>query len=68
MFAQFSTSKLVLSYSSNGYPDLDTLVRLMRKHKRDISVFERPYRYHFGTHGAVKKDRAAVREYLLVGI
>jgi DNA adenine methylase/adenine-specific DNA-methyltransferase len=55
----------VLSYSSNGYPDLPELLALMRRHKRRTEVFERPHTYHFGTHGGVR--RAAVREYLVVG-
>ena len=67
LFSRFAGSTLVLSYSSNGYPDLDELVGLMQKYKRDIQVFEKPHRYHFGTHRNVSRDRAAVREYLLVG-
>jgi len=39
----------------------------MQKYKRDIQAFEKPHRYHFGTHRNVSRDRAAVREYLLVG-
>lgn len=65
MFRQFSKSAIVLSYSSNGFPDLDQLVRLMRQHKAKVSVFERPHRYHFGTHAGV--ERSAVTEYLIVG-
>jgi DNA adenine methylase/adenine-specific DNA-methyltransferase len=49
----------------SGYPDLCELERLMRKHKSKISVFERPHRYHFGTHAGV--ERASVTEYLIVG-
>jgi DNA adenine methylase/adenine-specific DNA-methyltransferase len=37
----------------------------MRKHKSSVRVFEKPHRYHFGTHGGV--ERAAVTEYLIVG-
>jgi DNA adenine methylase/adenine-specific DNA-methyltransferase len=65
MFRQFADSTLVLSYSSNGYPDLSELVRLMRNYKRSVDVFARAHRYHFGTHGAVK--RAEVQEYLIIG-
>jgi len=65
LFAKFSRSVLVLSYSSNGYPDLDTLVRLMRRHGKSVEVHEKQHRYHFGTHGAV--TRAVAREYLIVG-
>lgn len=65
LFRQFADSTLVLSYSSNGYPDLAELVRLMRRHKRSVEVYSRAHRYHFGTHEAVK--RAEVQEYLLIG-
>ncbi|MCC8429888.1 DNA adenine methylase [Reyranella aquatilis] len=65
MFARFKHSKIALSYSSNGFPDLDQLEALMRRYKSSVRVFERPHRYHFGTHVGVK--RAAVTEYLIVG-
>ena len=65
MFARFSKSTIVLSYSSNGFPDLNELVSLMERHKPSVTVFEKPHRYHFGTHGGV--ERAAVTEYLIVG-
>lgn len=65
MFRQFADSTLVLSYSSNGFPDLDELRKLMGRYKRHIEVFQRDHRYHFGTHRAVK--RSQVKEYLVVG-
>ncbi len=65
LFRQFADSILVLSYSSNGYPDLAKLRQLMRRYKRSVDVFERAHRYHFGTHSAVK--RAEVQEYLIIG-
>jgi adenine-specific DNA-methyltransferase len=67
LFAQFARSTIVLSYSSNGFPDLERLVELMSRHKRDIVVHERDHRYHFGTHGRVSVERAVVTEYLIVG-
>ncbi|NKM36518.1 DNA methyltransferase [Rhizobium laguerreae] len=65
MFARFAKSKIALSYSSNGFPDLQQLVELMGKHKKTVTVFEKPHRYHFGTHSKV--ERASVTEYLIVG-
>ena len=65
MFRLFRDSTIVLSYSSNGYPDRDVLETLMRRYKRDVVTHERPHRYHFGTHDRV--ERAEVREYLIVG-
>ena len=67
MFAHFAGSTIVLSYSSNGFPDLDVLVAMLKRYKRVVQVHERPHRYHFGTHGNVAETRAAVQEYLIVG-
>lgn len=66
MFRLFANSTLVLSYSSNAYPDLDCLVDLMRKYKRSVEVLRKPHRYHFGTHGAAKRN--VVEEYLIIGV
>ena len=65
LFRQFADSTLVLSYSSNAFPDLPDLVRCMNHYKSKVEVFERQHRYHFGNHSAVK--RAVVKEYLIVG-
>lgn len=67
LFRQFAESTIVLSYSSNGYPDLETLKSLLRRYKPQITVHERPHRYHFGTHQNVAPERASVQEYLVVG-
>jgi adenine-specific DNA-methyltransferase len=66
LFSQFRKSILALSYSSNGYPDLEELVRLMRRYKASVTVFEKEHRYHFGTHAAV--NRSVVQEYLILGV
>lgn len=68
MFSRFRSSTLVLSYSSNGYPDCDVLVAMMRRYKSTVTVHECEHRYHFGTHAGVREDRAVVREYLIVGV
>jgi len=65
LFRMYRDSIIVLSYSSNGYPDLAELYSVMQRYKRDIAVHEKAHRYHFGTHSAV--ERAAVNEYLIVG-
>lgn len=64
VFQRYKASMIVLSYSSNGFPDLETLEGLLAQTKRRIDVHKRPHRYHFGTHKSVK--RAAVEEYLIV--
>ena len=68
LFGRFAGSTLVLSYSSNGWPDLEDLVDLMRARKRAVVVHKRPHRYHFGTHGKVDPRRNRVEEYLIVGV
>lgn len=65
LFHIFQDSIIVLSYSSNGYPDLNELEKLLGKYKRKVEVHEKPHRYHFGTHNGV--ERAEVHEYLLIG-
>lgn len=65
LFAKFARSIIVLSYSSNGFPDLTTLVDLMKKHKREVEVHRRKHRYHFGTHAAAQRNQ--VEEYLIIG-
>ena len=65
MFRLYKDSIIVLSYSSNGYPDLDVLTSLMRRYKKRVTVHEKQHRYHFGTHSKV--ERSSVQEYLIVG-
>lgn len=65
LFHHFGDSTLVLSYSSNAFPDLETLMSLMKKVKPRVNVLKKPHRYHFGTHSAVKRNQ--VDEYLIIG-
>jgi len=65
LFKHFADSTLVLSYSSNAFPDLKTLRSLMGRYKRSVEVLEHEHRYHFGTHTAAKRN--LVQEYLVIG-
>lgn len=65
MFKKFKESKIVLSYSSNGYPDLETLTGLMGKYKNKVVVKKKKHKYHFGNHKNVTRSR--VEEYLIIG-
>ncbi len=65
LFWLYRKSTIVLSYSSNGFPDLPELEELLGRYKQRVSVYARPHRYHFGTHENV--ERASVQEYLIVG-
>ena len=65
LFDQFSNSTLVLSYSSNAYPELDTLVSLMKNEKSKVEIKSKPHRYNFGNHATAL--RSNVMEYLIIG-
>jgi len=65
LFQLYRESIIVLSYSSNGFPDKEELEALLRRYKTSVTAYERPHRYHFGTHGSV--ERAQVSEYLIIG-
>ena len=65
LFRLYRDSIIVLSYSSNGYPDRAEIENLLRRYKTIVTAYEKPHRYHFGTHDSVA--RAAVHEYLIVG-
>lgn len=64
LFRLYRESVIVLSYSSNGYPDLSVLEELLRRYKSTITIHKKPHRYHFGTHQRVM--RSEVSEYLIV--
>lgn len=66
LFRKFRNSTLVLSYSSNGYPDLDLLVELLRRYKGRVEVHSKEHRYHFGTHQAAERNE--VTEHLIIGV
>jgi DNA adenine methylase/adenine-specific DNA-methyltransferase len=65
LFRMYRDSIIVLSYSSNGFPDREILEGLLRRYKTTVVAYEKPHRYHFGTHDGV--ERATVDEYLIVG-
>jgi len=65
LFARFAGSTIVLSYSSNAVPDLETIVRLLGEVKDDVEVRHIEHRYSFGTHERAVRRQA--QEYLIVG-
>jgi adenine-specific DNA-methyltransferase len=65
LFRLYRNSIIVLSYSSNGFPERDELEKPPKRYKPDVKTHEKPHRYHFGTHRGVR--RAEVREYLIFG-
>lgn len=67
LFDHFRECKLAVSYSSNGIPNRDDMIALLREYKRDVRVVEIPHRYSFGNHGhKVGDNNNTVTEYLFV--
>lgn len=64
LFKLFPDSTIVLSYSSNALPDLDTLTRLLRETKASVDTIAIPHTYHYGTHRSAV--RRSVEEYIFV--
>ncbi len=64
VFKQFRDSTIVLSYSSNAVPDLNTIQALLSEVKSHVEVRTIDHRYSFGTHGQAKRRLAA--EYLFI--
>lgn len=65
MFGKFRNSIIVLSYSSNGFPDLDILIDLLKKFKKDVVMLKKDHKYHFGNHKTAKRSKT--EEYLIIG-
>ncbi|MDJ0837952.1 MAG: DNA adenine methylase [Acidobacteriota bacterium] len=65
LFKRCGHATIALSYSSNGFPDLDQLTEMMGKYKSRVTVHKKPHRYHFGNHTAAR--RKSVIEYLIIG-
>jgi len=68
LFERYSSSIIVLSYSSNGLPTKDELYSMLSSLKSKVEIYEKEHRYSFGNQGdKVGKVKNEVREYLLVG-
>ena len=69
LFDRSKNSIIILSYSSNGFPDKDTLKKLLEsvKGKDNVQVEVEDHTYHFGTHHKVTNKRKYVQEYLFIG-
>lgn len=65
IFKKYRKSILVVSYSSNSYPDMDEIMTLLKKYKDNVSVIPIDYRYSFGTRE--NTERNSVKEYIFVG-
>lgn len=64
--AQFASSDIVLSYSSNAVPNAETILALLRNVKSTAEVRTIDHSYSFGTHE--RANRRNVTEYLFIGV
>lgn len=62
---RFGNSDIVLSYSSNAVPDLNTIRSILANVKENVEVRSIDHTYSFGTHNRAK--RRDVSEYLFIG-
>ncbi len=68
LFKKYTSSVIIVSYSSNSLPDLDEMVSILSKHKTHVEVIPIDYRYSFGNQGSrVEDNKNQVKEYLFVG-
>lgn len=67
LFHHFKSSMLAVSYSSNGIPDKQEMVKLLKEVKSKISVFETHHKYSHGNHNhRVGNNNNNVKEYLFL--
>jgi DNA adenine methylase len=67
LFDHFKRSILVVSYSSNGIPNRNEMVKLLKEVKRDVTVHEIAHRYSHGNQNhKVGDNKNEVIEYLFV--
>ncbi len=67
LFEKFAKSTLVVSYSSNGLPDREDLLSMLREVKGTVEVRDIAHRYSFGTHAhKIANQNNVVQEYLFI--
>ncbi len=67
LFAQFPSSTLLVSYSSNSIPSKDEMIKLLKAHRKSVEMIEVDYKYSFGTHAhKVGDNKNTVSEYLFI--
>lgn len=69
LFEKFSDSQLVLSYSSNSFPDADIIKSLLRNAGKAVELVEIDYVYSVGTHShKINNESNKVKEYVFLGL
>ena len=68
LFEQYSNSAIVLSYSSNSFPDATTIKAILKNHGKAVDLIEVDYTYSVGTHShKVNNKTNRVKEYIFLG-
>ncbi len=65
LFKQFRDSTIVVSYKAGGIPSVDTLKRLLKKHKSKVKLITKSYVYALNRQNGNKRLN---RECVLVGV
>ncbi|QDK42695.1 hypothetical protein DOM21_14800 [Bacteriovorax stolpii] len=69
LFDRFEKSALVLSYSSNCFPDAATIKSLIKNSGREVELIKIDYVYSVGTHSHKKDNQSnKVKEYVFLGL
>lgn len=69
LFDQFKKSQLVVSYSSNCFPDAKLLKAIMKNAGKEVELIELDYTYSVGTHTHKKNNlNNKVKEYVFLGL
>ena len=68
LFSRFSSSIIVVSYSSNSFPTLEEMTSLLAKYKQHVEVVSIDYRYSIGNQGhKMANNKNKAQEYLFIG-
>ena len=65
LFDRFSSSIIVVSYSSNSLPSKAEMVEMLSRFKKNVEIIPIDHRYSFGTQSTAKRNK--VKEYLFIG-
>lgn len=69
LFDRYKKSTLVLSYSSNCFPNADILKGMIKNSGKAVELVEIDYVYSVGTHGHKKNNQSnQVKEYVFLGL
>ena len=69
LFKKFQNSIIVISYSSNGFPNKNELSDILRKYKSNVTVEEIDHTYSFGNQNhKIGNINNRVKEYIFIGV